>query len=920
MDILRQSKLSSSEWESIEIPIPESEMKIVKMIYNGYGKDNINGIVNYSLNMIRFTKLQPNAEIHAFLYEKYFHPIISDNVKSIQSVWKPFSTFSYDSKKIKNLKKADSIRIDNVNILIQRNHSNIYEFDCMTMCNTILEKYQKKQTFECELYTMVEWRKAIIEHTNPHVMNITDLVIEFGKSQISISDIVLKSFSIIEKNPILYKYENLSLFPHQKELFTICEQSHKDTVKNIFIPKPKLILYTAPTGTGKTLSPIGLSKEYKIIFVCVARHVGLALAKSAISIHKRVAFAFGCDTISDIKLHYFSAVDYTRDRKSGGIWKVDHSNGEKVEIMISDVHSYLHAMRYMMAFNQDTSTILTYWDEPTMTLDYEYHPLHETIKKNWKENEIYNMVLSCATLPKEGEIQDCIQDFRIHFNEQFIDKYTETDTENHGIPTVNVHTITSYDCRKSIPIVNQNGYCFMPHIHCETLKELHSYSSYCNDNKTLLRYFDLEEIIQFIQYIHEHHIITNDRYHMNHWFESINTITMNNLKLYYLDLLRNLTEETWFSCRRYLQLHQHKKYNTVAAVSMDGKPLQRVQSVQNSSTMSSLSTTTSTLLSSASASASTPTTSIGANNITRINSDSQIQELKKQDTTSLSGVLLTTKDAYTLTDGPTIYLADNILNMAKFYVKESKIPDLLMKQLIDGIVKNEKIIEKIQELELSLKEQLQCKDNNDKHDDSSKKGSKNSKPVFKEKDSSNSKTVEILENQIENLRSQLFHMSLNPHYIPNSEEHQEKWTSSKHPQAFRSSLTENDVKSIMELEISLQYKVLVLMGVGVLIQQEKKEYEEIVKQLADDQKLFLILTSSDYIYGTNYQFCHGFIGKDLQNMTPQKTLQAMGRVGRNKHQQNYTIRFRDDNMIHNLFKAPKHNREAINMNLLFSHD
>jgi hypothetical protein len=163
-------------------------------------------------------------------------------------------------------------------------------------------------------------------------------------------------------------------------------------------------------------------------------------------------------------------------------------------------------------------------------------------------------------------------------------------------------------------------------------------------------------------------------------------------------------------------------------------------------------------------------------------------------------------------------------------------------------------------------------------------------------------------------------MSLNPHYIPNSEEHQEKWTNGKHPNAFRASLTENDVKSIMELEISLQYKVLVLMGVGVLIQQEKKEYEEIVKQLADDQKLFLILTSSDYIYGTNYQFCHGFIGKDLQNMTPQKTLQAMGRVGRNKHQQNYTIRFRDDNMIHNLFKIPKINREALNMNLLFSHD
>jgi len=119
MDILRQTKLSQSEWESIEIPIPESEMKIINMIYNGYGKENINTIVNYSLNMIRFTKIHPNAEIHAFLYEKYFHPIISENWKALQHDWKPFSSFSYDAKKVKNLKKADSIRIENVNILLR---------------------------------------------------------------------------------------------------------------------------------------------------------------------------------------------------------------------------------------------------------------------------------------------------------------------------------------------------------------------------------------------------------------------------------------------------------------------------------------------------------------------------------------------------------------------------------------------------------------------------------------------------------------------------------------------------------------------------------------------------------------------------------------------------------------------------------
>jgi RNA polymerase-interacting CarD/CdnL/TRCF family regulator len=43
----------------------------------------------------------------------------------------------------------------------------------------------------------------------------------------------------------------------------------------------------------------------------------------------------------------------------------------------------------------------------------------------------------------------------------------------------------------------------------------------------------------------------------------------------------------------------------------------------------------------------------------------------------------------------------------------------------------------------------------------------------------------------------------------------------------------------------------------------------------------------------------------------------MGRVGRNNIQQDYTIRFRDDAMIKNLFKVPEHNMEAINIRKLF---
>ena len=817
MDILSQTKLSRSEWESIEIPVPESEKLILNMIQDGYSKVDI--LINASENMISFTKMQPTLEIHAFLYDKYFGEITQEYVDKLKESWQPFALFKVDKKISKKIKSADAIRIQTVDKRIQTNRSNIYEFDCLELTRNILKNYLKKNPFYSELYTLIEWRKASLNHTNPFVLALLDLVIDFGKHKVSIETIVAKSYNLIEKNATLYQYENKTLFSHQKELFTICKNSHV---------VPKLILYTAPTGTGKTLSPIGLSNGYKIIFVCVARHVGLALAKSAISVEKKVAFAFGCDAISDIRLHYFSASDFQRNWKTGGIWKVDHSNGEKVEIMICDVHSYLHAMHYMLAFNTPDK-LLTYWDEPTMTLDYEDHPLHNTIKNNWCENVIPNVVLSSATLPNESDIQDCIHDFRTHFENAI------------------THTIASYDCKKSIPILTSTGYSFMPHIHCKTTEELKPYASFCSNNKTLLRYFDLEEIVDFIMFLHEHNLISpNCR--MDQWFEDISQITMNNLKLYYLVLLQGISSESFDRSQAFLSKRQQKKFSN----NKEGP---------------------------------------------------------------LEGVLLTTKDSYTLTDGPTIYLADNIVNLAKFYVQQSEIPELVLKQLMEGIKTNEQVFNGIEKLEEELEKRVKVKDNSAPDD------SKIKKTKHREKEGSDEAT-KIIKDSLVNLRSQLFHLSLNKTYIPNSKEHQEKWSPDKtyHKNAFTSDLGEQTVKDIMEMKINVSYKVLILMGVGVLIKQETKEYEEMVKRLAEEQKLFLVLTSSDYIYGTNYQFCHGFIGKDLKHMTPQKILQAMGRIGRNKHQQDYTVRFRDDNMILSLFKTPDINREGINMNRLFCHD
>ena len=828
MDFLNQTKLSKSEWETLEVPVPENEKKILILIRDGYGDTSL--VKNYTKNMMHFSKLQCSEEMHFYIYSKYFQATIDG------LVGKYSLDFKVGSFQIKKLKTADSIRIQNVNQSIETNQDSIFEYSCLNLCKEILKKLEKQKDYSIELYTLIQWKLSTIQETNPFVLNFMDCVISVGKKKIAIRTVIKHSPRIIEKNSELHKYEDLALFPHQKEIFSVCQ---------IYRELPKLIMYTAPTGTGKTLTPLGLSEGYKIVFVCVARHIGLALAKSAISVGKKIAFAFGCETASDIRLHYYSAVDYDKNKRSGGIGKVDNSNGSAVEIMICDVQSYLIAMYYMQAFNEPKN-LLFYWDEPTMTLDHKTHPLHETIHDLWIKNTIPNVVLSCATLPNEADIQDCIQDFR----QQYMNAV--------------VHTITSYDCKKSIPIINSGGFCFMPHIHCDSIEHLHEYAAFCEDNKTLLRYFDLQEIVTFIEAVHMY-LNQDEQHHMDNYFGDISDITMNSLKLYYLVLISQIDDSRWLRIKNSLRLLQKPKFAAPPGVSAYNR------------------------------------------------SESDLSDFTRTTQDILSGVLLTTKDSHTLTDGPTIYLADNLLNLAKFYIKKSEIPEFILKQLWDNINSNEKLFESLQMMEETLAGKLKVKDNTDVTQGKAKKNTN-------EKAGIDEPTI-ILKENIEQLRKQIVHLSLNPEYIPNRPEHQYKWTRTTDPKSnlFTQSVGEATVKEIMELEIPTHYKLLVLMGIGVLIKQDNKKYEEIVKRLAQEQKLFLILASSDFIYGTNYQFCHGFIGKDLVDMTSHKILQAMGRIGRNSSHQDYSVRFRNDDMIHTLFQTPLVNREAINMNKLLSH-
>jgi hypothetical protein len=706
---------------------------------------------------------------------------------------------------IKSPKKADLLRLQNMDKTIEDHKDKIFEFVQLNLCASLIKCFDMKKKTKTKdytffIYTLTQMCKSTIFHVNKYITEFVEqiLINASSKKENLFEDIFYSVYDVIEKNTYILEYEDKGLYDHQKQLFQLFKSSRD---------KQLLVMYTAATGTGKTISPIGLSVGNRIIYICAARHVGLALAKSAISMNKAVAFAFGCRTTDDIRLHYYAANEYTKNKKSGAIGKVDNSDGIKVEIMICDVSSYLLAMNYMLVFNEENNIIM-YWDEPTISLDKENHELHEIIHKNWIENKISKVVLSCATLPKEHEIQGCLDDFRSKFE------------------TATIHSITSIECKKTITILDTTGKCVLPHTLFNDYAVILKSVEHCLKNLSLLRYFDLCELVKFVKHVAP---LIPEIYRINNYFDKISDITMNSVKLYYLTILKNIPPEKWGEIFTFMKSTQLPKYATK----------------------------------------------------------------------SMSGILYTTDDAHTLTDGPTIFITEDVHKIGKFYIQQLKIPTTNMDALLSLIDSNTDVQNKIDSLTKSL---------NDKMGKEIEKEKKMTKEFL------NPEAKKIMEN-IEIARSMLKIATLEHKYIPNTVSHQNVWVKDKTIEnAFTTIIEEETVCEIMELDVSTDMKLLLLLGIGVFdITHADIRYMEIMKRLAIDQKLFIIIASSDFIYGTNYQFCHGILGKDLLHMTQQKTIQALGRIGRGNIQQEYTVRFRDDTILSRLFTHSERNLEAENM-------
>ncbi len=874
---LKQRKLNKSEWETIEVPVSTSEMNVLNMIIKGYNDVNIK--INNNNSIFSYLKIEFTEKMEGYLFNKYFKQRVAIIETKLKTQIPGYKNMKIDSDiKLNSIDRLRLERFDDKSLLTK----DIYENTLLSNIEKLLENIEVNniRMFHYHYFTLYKLIRNNINNLNCHIKKLVDVVLKIFEEQINLSIIIENAVDFIEKNNNILKYDDLTLYEHQKDLITACKS-----------PKSKLILYMAPTGTGKTLSPIALSEGHKIIFVCAARHVGLALAKSAISVKKKVAFAFGCSCADDVRLHYFAAKVFTKNKRTGGIGKVDNSVGDNVEIMICDIKSYLPAMYYMLAhFN--AKNIILYWDEPTITMDYNEHDFHSTIRKNWKKNIIPNIVLSSATLPKLTDLTETMPDFLNTF------------------PEAEIVNIVSHDCKKSIPIINKEGFVVLPHYLNANYNKTKEIADHCENYLTLLRYFDLKEVVDFITFVNSNNY-GNSKTLIERHFETLNDLNMTTIKRYYVFLLKNIIEKYWGDVYSHFKIIRKPRILENETIDTKGNKIIKSKSVGPGTTTSNGNLT-----------------SMSGSLLSRMSSVQETNALVKPGT---SGVYFTTKDAYTLTDGPTIVISNDIEKISKFCIQQANIPSLVMDEIMKKIEFNNFINEKLFALESEvdiIKDEAEKKIKNEvknsagSHNVSGRnKSNKDNRKLNREvpEEFINKGSLTKLTQEINDLRSMIKSATLNDAFIPNRKMHQDKWAQGLDTNnSFTSNVDETIVSDIMALNgVENTWKVLLMMGIGVFINHENITYTEIMKKLADEQKLYMIIASSDYIYGTNYQFCNGFISKDL-NLTQEKIIQAMGRIGRNNIQQTYTVRFRDDEQILKLFTSETEKPEIVNMNILFN--
>jgi len=257
---------------------------------------------------------------------------------------------------------------------------------------------------------------------------------------------------------------DLKLYTYQREMFEL---------------PPGLVVLTAPTGTGKTLLPIGLAERgHRILYVC-DRPTALDFAQKCISVGRKVAFAFGCEGPEDVRLHRAAATSFKKNKHTGGVGKIDNLAGEAVEVVIADVASAECAIRWW-AFQKQNYDLL-YWDEPDKDKHSDADPsLWPAAQRAWRANTAAFIVLSSATLPIS------MPEVEADYQQKFP-----------GHPVHHIGRNTVYNGTQVL-LLNGENEVVMPH-HVFAPEQAAATAAVIRSNPSLLRYVDLAQAVECLK-------------------------------------------------------------------------------------------------------------------------------------------------------------------------------------------------------------------------------------------------------------------------------------------------------------------------------------------------------------------------------------------------------------------------------------
>ena len=248
-----QTKLTKMEWESIEIPVSETEKRVLHLIQEGYG--NLNVKYNDNGSLLSFMKMEYSPEIEMYLYSKYFAPIVAgwsapvggsapavgqkrEKKKGSDTggprrapVFAAFQPELPNIAKFKPPRKIDLLRLQNMDTNLSSgtlDTSRIFEYIQLDFCHKVLMQgaagLAASLTPTFYLYTLLHMKKSAVVHANKYVGQLVDQLLAFAQTHASenlIRETFLHSHTIIEKNPYLLQFENRTLYDHQKKLFQL---------------------------------------------------------------------------------------------------------------------------------------------------------------------------------------------------------------------------------------------------------------------------------------------------------------------------------------------------------------------------------------------------------------------------------------------------------------------------------------------------------------------------------------------------------------------------------------------------------------------------------------------------------------------------------------------------------------------------